>query len=170
MDTEDSTGPPPEATLIRIAREARGWSPEHAAARMTTKYSGSSWRQMEAGYRGRDRKPVKVKAPVLAAMAFTVGVTPDRLEEVGRKDAAAILREVERQEAQVSAQGEQPSEMPPALRAAPPHVRRMIDAALEDVDPEDRADVLREMAADYETVRKRRTWTARDPQRPRHAG
>lgn len=158
-------GPPGYGVLIKIAREAKGWSPETAAANMPFKFSGSSWRQIEAGYRGRgaNRKPVPGKPSTVAAMARTVGVTADRLTE-HHAEAAAILREMELQEAR-----QQPP-MPDALRTAPPHVRRMIEAALEDVDPRDRADVLRQMAADYEAVMKHQARRGSSPQHPRRTG
>ncbi|MCX3059614.1 hypothetical protein [Streptomyces beihaiensis] len=163
MNNQDLS-PPGYGTLIRIAREAKGWSPETAAANMPFRFSGSSWRQIEAGYRGsgEKRKRVPGKASTVAAMARTVGITSDRLEEHHR-EAAAILREMEHQDAQRA------PAMPEVLQSAPAHVRRMIDAALEDVDPEDRATVLREMAADYEAVMAQRA-RMRGPQRPRHAG
>lgn len=162
--TEQDHGPPPYAALIRVAREAKGWSPETAAANMPFPFSGSSWRQIEAGFRGRgeNRKPVTTKPSTLAAMARTVGITADRLQE-HHADAAEVLREMERQEARQAP-------MPDVLRTAPAHVRRMIDAALEDVDPEDIPAVLREMAADYEAVLKRRARRGGEPRRPRHAG
>ncbi|MEU3899805.1 helix-turn-helix transcriptional regulator [Streptomyces sp. NPDC045251] len=166
MKTEDQDhSPPGHGTLIRLAREARGWSPEVAASHMPFKFSGGSWRQIEAGYRGAGAKrtPVPGKPATVANMAHTVGVTGERLAEHNH-EAGAILKEIERQEAQ------QAPAMPEALRAAPPHVRRMIDAALEDVDPEDRAELLRELAADYEAIGKRRARNAGDPNRPRHAG
>lgn len=89
--------PPPEARLIRLAREAQGLSPEVAASK-TPLLGGSRWRQVEAGYRGKDRVPVIGKAHVIAHMARIVGVTADRLEEVGRTDAAEVLREIELQD------------------------------------------------------------------------
>ncbi|WP_406168994.1 hypothetical protein [Streptomyces sp. NBC_00996] len=162
MPEEQDQGPPGYGALIKLAREAKGWSPETAAANMPFKFSGSSWRQIEAGYRGKDRKPVSTKPSTLAAMARTVGMTADRLQE-HHAEAAAILREMERQGA------EQAPPMPEVLRTAPPHVRRMIQAALEDVDPEDRADVLREMAADYEAAMRRRARKG-DSQQPRRTG
>lgn len=164
MKTEDQDhSPPAHGALIRLAREAQGISPETAAARMPFKFSGASWRQIEAGYRGAGAKrtPVPGKPATVAAMARTVGVSADRLAE-HNAEAGEILREIERQEQQAV--------MPEALRAAPPHVRRMIDAALEDVDPADRAELLRELAADYEAIGKRRARNATDPSRPRHAG
>ncbi|MGW0993466.1 hypothetical protein [Streptomyces sp. NPDC002520] len=162
---DQDLSPPGYGTLIRVAREAKGWSPETAAANMPFRFSGSSWRQIEAGYRGsgEKRKPVPGKASTVAAMARTVGITSERLQD-HHSDAAAILKEMERQEAQ------QAPAMPDVLRSAPSHVRRMIDAALEDVDPEDRAAVLREMAADYEAVMKQRARRASGPQHPRRTG
>ncbi|MEV6791326.1 hypothetical protein AB0M87_04840 [Streptomyces sp. NPDC051320] len=163
MDDQDLS-PPGYGALIRLAREAQGISPETAAARMPYKFSGSSWRQIEAGYRGRgaNRKRVPGKPSTVAAMARTVAITAGRLQE-HYPDAAAILREMERQEA------EQAPAIPEVLRSSPPHVRRMIDAALEDVDPQDRADVLREMAADYEAITAGRARRA-GQQPPRRTG
>lgn len=163
QDQEHS--PPGYGALIRLAREAKGWSPETAAAHMPVKFSGSSWRQIEAGWRGRgeNRKPVSTKPSTLAAMAHTVGLTADRLEE-HHPEAGAVLREIERQEARPA------PAIPEALQSAPPHVRRMIDAALEDVDPEDRAELLRELAVDYEALSQRRDGHAGQARRPRHAG
>ncbi|MER5909523.1 hypothetical protein ABT124_03205 [Streptomyces sp. NPDC001982] len=143
---------------------AKGISPEIAAARMRIKFSGSRWRQIEAGYRKDLRREVVARPEVLAHMALVVGVSAERLEKADRADAAGILREIQAQEAEVS------PPLPEALRAAPPHVRRMIEAALEDVDPEDRADVLREMAADYEAVMARRGTNPDNPGRPRRVG
>ncbi|WP_327377944.1 helix-turn-helix domain-containing protein [Streptomyces sp. NBC_01216] len=87
--------PPPEATLLRLAREAANLSPESAAARMAGRFSGSRWRQIEAGYRRDSENPVIAPAPTLAQMASTLGVKADRLEAAGRADAAEILREIE---------------------------------------------------------------------------
>ncbi|MFB7596952.1 hypothetical protein [Streptomyces sp. NPDC056160] len=165
MKEEDQEHSPPSyGALIRLAREAQGISPETAAARMPYQFSGSSWRQIEAGYRGRgaNRKPVTGKASTVAAMASTVGITSDRLEE-HHPEAAEVLREMERQKSQTSP-------LPDALTSAPPHVRRMIEVALEDVDPRDRAELLRELAVDYEAVTKRPTRKTSPPQRGRHAG
>lgn len=158
--TEQDPGPPPGMDLVQIARKARGLSPERAAKLMPYDFSGSSWRQNEAGYRGRARTPVRARPEVLAAMARAVGVTADRLEE-RNPEAAAILREMELQDA---------PPLPDVLRAAPAHVSRMIEAALEDVDPEDRADVLRQMAADYEAVERRRARQGGAGQPPRQTG
>jgi transcriptional regulator with XRE-family HTH domain len=93
--TTPTTPPPPEASLIRLAREAAGLSPEKAAARMEIRFSGSRWRQIEAGRRADSDQPVIAKSPTLAHMAHSVGVTSDRLAAAGREDAAEILREIE---------------------------------------------------------------------------
>lgn len=161
---EQDHGPPGYGTLIKLAREAKGWSPETAAKHMPYDFSGSSWRQIEAGYRGRGatRRRVPGKASTVAAMARTVGITADRMTD-HHPEAAEILREMERQEAQ------QAPAMPEALRNVPAHVKRMIDAALEDVDPQDVPEVLRQMAADYEAVQAQRQRLS-GPQRPRRTG
>lgn len=97
--TPGQPAPPPEAALIRLAREASGMSPEVAAARAAIKLGGSRWRHIERGYETRDRL---VRAPdkTLAHMAHVVDVSPERLEEAGREGAAAILREILRREAE----------------------------------------------------------------------
>lgn len=159
--TEQDPGPPPGMDLVQIARKARNLSPERAAKLMPYDFSGSSWRQNEAGYRGRARTPVRPRPEVVAAMARAVGVTADRIQE-RNPQAAAVLREMELQEA--------PAPLPEVLSSAPPHVRRMIEAALEDVDPEDRADVLRQIASDYEAVERRRGRQGSAGQRPRQTG
>lgn len=149
MMQEHDHGPPGYGQLIKIAREAKGMSPEVAAAQMPYKFSGSSWRQIEAGYRGTGakRKAATGKPATVAAMAHTVGITADRLRE-HHPEAATVLREMERQSSP------QQAPVPEVLRAVPAHVRRMIEAALVDVDPDDRPGLLREMAADYETFTK----------------
>jgi transcriptional regulator with XRE-family HTH domain len=85
--------PPPESLLIRRARNALGLSPEKIVERMTVgKISSRYWRQIEDGQ----------KVPpddTYAHMAKAVGLTPKRLEEVGRPEAAAILREINLMEA-----------------------------------------------------------------------
>jgi hypothetical protein len=155
--------PPAHGQLIRLAREAKGWSPEVAAGHMPYKFSGSSWRNIEAGYRGANRIAVPGRPSTVAAMAHTVGITSDRLQE-HNPEAAEILREMERQAAQ------QAAAMPPVLSSAPAHVRRLIEVALEDVDPADRPELLREMAADYEAVMRRKARQADQSQRSRHTG
>lgn len=166
MTTGDQDhGPPSYGALIKVAREAQGISPETAAGRMPARFSGSSWRQIEAGWRGRGdaRKRVPGKPSTVAAMAHTVGITAERLAP-HYPEAGAILKEMELQEAQQRAQA-----MPEALRTAPPRVRRMIDLALEEIPAEERPEVLRELAADYEAVMRRRQ-RGTDPQRPRRIG
>lgn len=89
--------PPPEGELIRVARLARGLSPEGAAARAQIKLGGARWRQIERGYKTRD-ETVRAPAGTLAHMAHAVAVPPDQLEGAGRPDAASILREIIRSE------------------------------------------------------------------------
>lgn len=94
-----ATPPPPEATLIRLVREAAGLSPEAAAARMEIKFSGSRWRQIERGWRKDSGTEVKAPPTTLAHMCWTLGISADRLSETGRDDAVEILRELERSKA-----------------------------------------------------------------------
>lgn len=98
----DATGSPPtpprEAKLLREARLARGYSVDQAIDRMAIKLSISRWWHIERGYKSRT-EPVRAPAKTLAHMARVVGLTPDRLDEVDRTDAADILREIERQAA-----------------------------------------------------------------------
>ncbi|MFD7793553.1 hypothetical protein [Streptomyces sp. NPDC059759] len=95
-----ATPPPPaEATLIRLVREAAGLSPETAAARMETRFSGSRWRQIERGWRKDSDTPVIAPDVTLAQMCFTLGISADRLAETGRESAVDILREIERSKA-----------------------------------------------------------------------
>lgn len=95
MSPADEFQPPPEGTLIRLARQARGLSPEEAAELTPIRLRGGRWRQIEKGYERKE--PLKlVRAPdlTLAHMAHTVGVSPDRLSEAGRSEAAEILSEI----------------------------------------------------------------------------
>ncbi|MFJ2719440.1 hypothetical protein [Streptomyces sp. NPDC087437] len=94
-----ATPPPPEATLVRLVREAAGLSPETAAARMDIKFSGSRWRQIERGWRKDSDTPVMAPDATLAHMSFTLGISSERLAETGRDKAVEILRELERSKA-----------------------------------------------------------------------
>lgn len=91
--------PPPEATLIRLVREAAGLSPERAAARMETKFSGSRWRQIERGWRKDTGTQVIAPDVTLAQMCRALGITAERLAKTGRETAVEILREMERPKA-----------------------------------------------------------------------
>ena len=95
--TPAATRPPAEAVLIKRARQARKLSPEDAAP-LAGVIKARRWRQIEAGAR--------VDHDVLAHMAAAVGADPDQLEEAGRGESAAILREILRQ------QGEPPAARP----------------------------------------------------------
>ncbi|MFM9594512.1 helix-turn-helix domain-containing protein [Streptomyces scabiei] len=100
MDAEQAVPePPPEAVLIRRARQARGLTRAEAAERSSV-VKASRWGQIENGYLMKAGVPVGTKAGdmQLAHMARTVGLSPERLEEAGRTDAAEILREIQEQE------------------------------------------------------------------------
>ncbi len=124
MSTPDGSLPPPEAALIRLARQARGLSPEQAADRTPVKIKGYRWRQIESGYKGKAGASERTIAPArtLAHMAHTVGVAPERLEEAGRYDAAEILREIQRQAAEEAARQAE-LQAAPYADLADPHER-----------------------------------------------
>lgn len=138
-------GPPkpaPEGELIRLARQARGLSPEEAADRTPIRIKGFRWRQIENGYKGKVGASDPVRAPdkTLAHMAYTVGVTSARLVEVGREAAAEILREIQIQRA-----GETAS-LPDPLDALGVERQRIIVDMLKQLPPEDRGPALRRLA------------------------
>ncbi len=128
--------PPPEAEVIRLARLARGLSPEAAAARTPVRLGGGRWRHIEQGYTRRiPFTPTAAPAKTLAHMANVVGVRPEQLDGAGRGDAAEILREIKRQEA-----AEQPGPGP-----ADPRVQMALDI-LTDLPPRVREEVLRRLS------------------------
>lgn len=88
------TAPPPEAVLIKRARQARMLSPEQAAPRAKV-IKSRRWRQIEAGW--ANGRPVTAEDDVIAHMAAAVGVVPAQLEQAGRHEAAEVLREILRQ-------------------------------------------------------------------------
>lgn len=93
--------PPPEAHLIRIARDAAGMTAADAARATAGVVGATYWRDVERGHGGRRGKRVRATASArtLAHMAQVVGVSPERLAGEGqRPDAAEILREIIRQD------------------------------------------------------------------------
>lgn len=95
MSAEQALEPPPEAVLIRRARQARGLTRAQAAERSGV-VKASRWGQIENGYVMKGGVPVPTKAGdmQLAHMARTVGLAPERLDDVGCRTAADILREI----------------------------------------------------------------------------
>lgn len=141
--------PPSEAALIRIARQARGLSPEAAAELLPFKLSGVRWRQIEKGYE-RKNPPKLVSAPArtLAHMAHVLGLSPERLEKAGRADAAEILREIGRAEA------EAPSDTP--LSPDGEMVRRVVLATAREwgLKAQEMDEVLRLVRQDLERMQR----------------
>ena len=87
--------PPPEAVILRLARKAAGISgPDASRAAGISKARLS---QIECGYETRlgGLRPVRGKDATIARLAAVVGVTPERLDNAGRGDAAAVLREIQ---------------------------------------------------------------------------
>ncbi len=89
--------------LIREAREAANLSIPKAAA--AAGISEGTWGNIERGRqaegRGRNR-PAPGSDRTVAQMAAVVGVTPDRLAEAGRPEAASILRRIYAEPARLS--------------------------------------------------------------------
>ena len=97
----DKPVPPPEATLITLARKAAGLSVPAAIRKTAEDVIGAArWSQLENGYEVKAGQPVPVRGrdDTIAHMAFAVGVTPDELDEAGRPDAGDVLREILRQQ------------------------------------------------------------------------
>ena len=100
---------PPEAVVIRLAREATGMTAQSAAEASRKRdgqgVSAAYWRDVERGYGGRrgERVPTRASARALAAMARTTGVQPAQLTSAGREDAARVLEEIMRREGSVPA-------------------------------------------------------------------
>lgn len=132
--------PPPEAEIIRVARLARGISPETAAERTPVRLGGGRWRHIEQGYTRREPfTPTSAPAKTLAHMANVVGVEPEQLDGAGRADAAEILREIKRQEA---------AEEQPASGSTDPRVQMAVDILM-DLPPRARDEALRRLGPEF---------------------
>jgi transcriptional regulator with XRE-family HTH domain len=127
----ETATPPPEADLIRIAREALGLKASAAVRRMAEMsppdavITAAYWLEVEKGTgsrRGERGVPARASAATLAHMAYAVGVTPEELTSAGRTDAAEILTEIVRQRSK-SAAPELPHYSNPALE----RIRNMED-------------------------------------------
>lgn len=118
----ETPSPPPEAVIIRLAREAANVTIPQAAR--AAGISTARWSQVEAGRetRGGAVRPVRGKARTIAHMAQAVGVPPARLREQGqRPDAAEILAEIQRSPAPGEIPGRpQLTPVPDALAAGIP--------------------------------------------------
>jgi hypothetical protein len=90
---------PPEAVLIRRAREAQ--APRMSiktAAKTCGAVSAETWGYVERGYRpasgGNGGRAFVASPRILAHMAHTVQIGPEELDAVGREDAGTVLREI----------------------------------------------------------------------------
>jgi hypothetical protein len=93
---------PPEAVLIRLAREAAGIRVAEASKRAGV--SVARWSQIESGSENRHG--------TVSPVTGRAGITPERMAAEGRRpDAAEILREILRQE---------PTMLPPSRQDGPP--------------------------------------------------
>lgn len=95
-------GPSPEGELIRRAREAYIPRMSLKAAAAKVGISVEYWGYVERGYQpgGRGQPPKKVvpSKQALAQMAYAVEIKPEELDDVGREDAAELLREIARRQ------------------------------------------------------------------------
>ncbi len=131
---------PPEAVLIRLAREAAGIPVAAAAKRAGV--SVARWSQIESGSEIRHGavSPVTGRAGTIARMAAEVGVSPERMETEGqRPDAAEILREILRREIPPGTRGPQPGQ--DLLPGATPEMELAMEAHLARI--RDRLEVAR---------------------------
>jgi hypothetical protein len=95
--------PTPEGALIRRVRLASGQpitSFIDALRHRGIQLSVSRWSQVENGYEGGPgrRKPVTAPPGTLAWMAFVLDISPSRLTEASRADAAEVLEEIQLRE------------------------------------------------------------------------
>lgn len=126
----DKPAPPPEAVLLRRARLAAGMKmPEVARAAGISKARLS---QIENGFERRlgSYRPVRGGDGTIAHLAAAVGISPSRLREAGRADAAAVLEEIERRARPERAPAEQKDRIVAlvevtwgSMEDAPEHVR-----------------------------------------------
>jgi transcriptional regulator with XRE-family HTH domain len=103
---------PPDAALIRLAREGAGISVASAAE--AAGMSKSRWVQIENGQEKRQGliRATHAKPVTIARMAHALRITPERLESEGqRPDAAEILREILHREVE-AAEAAAPAALP----------------------------------------------------------
>jgi len=140
----DTPPPPPEAAAIRLARKAEGLSVAAAARAAGIRISTARWSQIENGYETRPggRRAVRGRDQTIAHMARVVDVSPERLEECGRADAAAVLREIQRRQRMKVTPPPAPDPLTPEERRITEEFVRAIRAGdgRQQGDEEERAD------------------------------
>src|SRR5437588_11465440 len=97
--TDDPPRPTPEGQLIRRARSLSIPKLTIPSAARRIGLSAEQWGYVERGYYpargGNPPRPFSPPAATLAKMAYSLQITPERLESEGqRADAAEILREI----------------------------------------------------------------------------
>lgn len=134
----------PEGKLIAAAADRMNLSIREAARRAGISYG--RWRQIVTGYQNvspGSYAEVRAPAKTLAKMALTVGITPEQMETEGqRPDAAEILREILRQQADSRAA---------APQFAPPRRERRLKA-LEVSDPAELEPFLQDVRREVYTA------------------
>lgn len=163
---------PPEAVLIRLAREAAGITVAEAAK--TAGVSVARWSQIEAGSEMRHGQvsPVTGKAGTIARMAHAVPrISPERLAAEGRRpDAAEILREIvgdagpapKPDASRVDFSGDDPEAHDPFVRDILAEAHKVLDdltgGMLPDPSDPDAADIFRIPGALIFDEREARIW------------
>jgi hypothetical protein len=125
---------PPEAKVIKLAREAAGLTIQAASEKsrhLDPEGKGVSpvyWGSVERGTGGRrgQKVPARASAMKLALMGRTTGVEPRHLAEAGRPDAARVLDEILRREIAGQAQSAPPPETPSLVAMLPPVVAAQV--------------------------------------------
>ena len=82
---------PPEAMLLRQARETRGLTVKDAVVQAAIRITATRWAEIEAGVDGHGER-TRAYTVALAGMAEAIGLGPDELAEAGRRDAARLMR------------------------------------------------------------------------------
>lgn len=117
------TPQPPEGATLEAARRRLGISQNEAARRAGI--SGTRWRQIVKGRQtGAQAGPVTGSATTVARMASAVGLSAEDLEEVGRADAAEVLRRMDEGRSMISVLER---EVATLLERVPPRRRRHLE-------------------------------------------
>lgn len=116
----DKPAAPPDASLIRLVREAAGMSTQDVARKAGI--SAVRLTQVENGYETRNGqiRAVHAKPGTMAHIAHALEISPERLEQEGqRPDAAPILREILRSEEEARAVAEAEPEESESVQEVP---------------------------------------------------
>jgi hypothetical protein len=128
---------PPEAALLRRRRDQFRISPEQLSKMIKARgsnLSGRRIRELEIGYSTKDGQPTSARADTLADFAMVLGILPEHLEEVGRHDAAMVLRDrVEERAEQEPAVAALASERVRDSHLESAHIMQVVFQGLDDI-------------------------------------